>query len=98
MPPKELKDKPAPVPKQTKPKAKAKEKKEAKQTKQLKAAEKGKPTLITRFTTLFTLLLLISPLSASAGFWSLLTEFYFSRTQSREPSTGKNIKRVEKTR
>lgn len=42
MPPKELKDKPAPAPKQTKPKAKADEKKVAKQAKQLKAAEKGK--------------------------------------------------------
>ena len=59
MPTKDLKDKPAPVPKQTKPKAKAKEKKEAKQTKQLKAAEKGKPTSITRFTTLFKFLLIV---------------------------------------
>ena len=97
MPPKELKDKPAPVPKQTKPKAKAKEKKEAKQTKQLKAAEKGKPTSITRFTTLFKFLSIVF-LSALAGLWSLLTVFYFSRTQSREPSTVKGIKRVEKTR
>ena len=96
MPPKELKDKPAPVPKQTKPKAKAKEKKEAKQTKQLKAAENGKHTLITRYKTLFTLLPITS-LSASAGFLSLLTVFYYSSTHSREPITGKGIKRVEKT-
>lgn len=39
---KEVKEKPAPVPKASKPKAKAEEKKEAKKVKQVKAAEKGK--------------------------------------------------------
>jgi hypothetical protein len=42
MPPKEIKDKPAATPKQSKPKAKAEEKKEVKQAKQVKAATKGK--------------------------------------------------------
>jgi hypothetical protein len=39
---KEVKEKPAPIPKASKPKTKAEEKKEAKKVKQLKAAEKGK--------------------------------------------------------
>ena len=42
MPPKEIKDKPVPTPKVSKPKAKAEDKKEAKATKQVKVATKGK--------------------------------------------------------
>lgn len=42
MPPKEIKDKPAATPKPSKAKAKAEEKKDAKQVKQVKATTKGK--------------------------------------------------------